>query len=160
MVTVRICVARDISTLRGETFYDIKITRVDNCGIGVAHRSGVVFLDFSLLNSDIRREFGYSEQAYAACKAEEIRRYQAAMEYQQQLATEAATQKPAANVPNVSSSSSSISTADYSSIGYSGRRYDRDYSTIRYGEVHVRGYFRKDGTYVRPHTRSYPHSRK
>jgi hypothetical protein len=28
------------------------------------------------------------------------------------------------------------------------------------GRVHVRGYYRKDGTYVRPHTRSYPRSRK
>lgn len=26
-----------------------------------------------------------------------------------------------------------------------------------YGPVHVRGYFRRDGTYVRPHTRRSPH---
>lgn len=26
------------------------------------------------------------------------------------------------------------------------------------GPVHVDGYFRKDGTYVRPHTRSLPHT--
>lgn len=33
------------------------------------------------------------------------------------------------------------------------------YSAPRSGRVSVRGYYRKDGTYVRPHTRSYPRRR-
>lgn len=31
------------------------------------------------------------------------------------------------------------------------------YSSYNSGDVHVRGYYRKDGTYVAPHTRSAPH---
>lgn len=31
------------------------------------------------------------------------------------------------------------------------------YSSYNSGDVHVRGYYRKDGTYVSPHTRSAPH---
>lgn len=34
------------------------------------------------------------------------------------------------------------------------------YSSYRGGDVHVRGYYRKDGTYVAPHTRSAPHRRR
>ncbi len=34
------------------------------------------------------------------------------------------------------------------------------YSSYSGGDVHVRGYYRKDGTYVAPHTRSAPHRRR
>lgn len=35
--------------------------------------------------------------------------------------------------------------------------YAPSYTPTGSGPVHVRGYFRRDGTYVRPHTRSRPH---
>ncbi len=34
------------------------------------------------------------------------------------------------------------------------RKYDNSYSSNNYGKVNVRGYYRKDGTYVRGHSRS------
>lgn len=34
------------------------------------------------------------------------------------------------------------------------------FSALSFSQVKVRGYYRKDGTYVRPHTRSYPGSSK
>jgi hypothetical protein len=60
--------------------------------------------------------------------------------------------------------SDSIATRDYSNVTF-GRS---DFATDRYsgrtygggGTVHVRGYTRKDGTYVRPHTRSAPRGRR
>ena len=47
----------------------------------------------------------------------------------------------------------STSGYSYSSSSYSG---SSGYSGTGGGSVYVRGYYRKDGTYVRPHTRSRP----
>jgi hypothetical protein len=157
--------ARDITTLKGETFYNVTITRVEKTGIGVTHRDGVVFLDFLMLPEDIRKEFGYSPEAYDAGQVALQQQQAAALEFQKRLATEAAVREAEqrANALTIESSNSSISTrdytmSDYSSRNYSGHRYTgRTYSG---GTVSVRGYFRKDGTYVRPHTRSAPSRHK
>ena len=38
-------------------------------------------------------------------------------------------------------------------------KYKKSSPTFQYKPVHVRGYYRKDGTYVRPHYRSRPRRR-
>lgn len=68
------------------------------------------------------------------------------LEKEFELAKQREAQKP--------SSSSSYSSP---SSNYSSSTYTPSYSSSK--TVHVRGYTRKDGTYVRPHTRSSPKRR-
>ena len=136
---VSLAIARDITTLTGQTYRAVTVTRVEATGIGISHDDGVTFLDFSLLPSEIRREFGYTVE-------EQQRRAQA----------ETTAVLLAAQPAIFTQQSSSIGTRDYTATNYASR----DYGTTRYtgrsynsGSVQVRGYTRKDGTYVRPHTR-------
>lgn len=59
-----------------------------------------------------------------------------------------------------------IETTDYPALNFLKPLYLRNsensnsnYSTGAGGSVHVKGYYRKDGTYVKPHTRSAPKKR-
>ncbi|CAM3484485.1 hypothetical protein [Flavobacterium chungbukense] len=62
--------------------------------------------------------------------------------------------------PTYSSSSSSSTTSNYTN-SQSYRSVQNSYKPKSYsnGTVQVKGYYRKDGTYVRPHTRSAPKRR-
>jgi hypothetical protein len=59
--------------------------------------------------------------------------------------------------PNLSNSASLRNYSSPRNDTYSSPDYSSDYDSSSYsgsgGTVHVRGYYRKDGTYVRPHTR-------
>jgi hypothetical protein len=59
--------------------------------------------------------------------------------------------------PSADSSINSYPSSDYSSPGYGS---GSSYSGYRPKTVHVRSYFRKDGTYVRSHYRSAPRRRR
>jgi hypothetical protein len=157
--------ARDITTLRGETFYDITVTRVEKTGIAVMHRKGVAFLDFSILSEELRREFGYSPEAYAAGQAQIQQQQIAAAELQRKLDAEAAARQEQQRLDTVAraeASRYSIANRDYSVSDYSTRTYGTNrYAYRSYGSdtVSVKGYVRKDGTYVQPHTRRAPSRR-
>jgi sRNA-binding protein len=166
IVSSSFALARDIKTLAGDVYYNVTITRVEKTGIGVMHRSGVAFLDFSILQDDIRKEFGYTPEGYAAGKLLLAQQEQATLELQRKQAAEAAARREeqerataaAANVP-----APTITNRNYSDINYSTRTYteprysDRAYSG---GTVYVHGYTTKNGTYVAPHTRSAPSRRR
>ncbi|TMX13324.1 hypothetical protein FGF01_03335 [Aeromonas salmonicida subsp. achromogenes] len=56
-----------------------------------------------------------------------------------------------------------VPPGSYSSAAYSwfGSGYSKSPCVTSYcGPVKVKGYYRKNGTYVRPHTRSYPRKRR
>jgi hypothetical protein len=164
-VSIGVAGAGDITTLKGETFYNVTITRIEKTGIGVMHRNGVVFLDFSILPEDIRREFGYTPEGYAAGQALIQQQQLAAAELQRRLDAEAAARREQQRLEALAkaeASRNSIATRDYTVTDYSARSYgisrypSRDY---RSDTVHVDGYFKKNGTYVQPHTRSAPSRR-
>ncbi len=48
------------------------------------------------------------------------------------------------------------SISNYSRSSYNSNRIPKYNSRSNSGTVHVKGYYRKDGTYVKPHTRSAP----
>lgn len=143
---VSVCVlARDITTLTGQIYRDVTVTRVEKTGIGILHRDGTAFLDFSILLSEIRKEFGYSETTYAAAKAAEAaqkQQLQLAIETQKRLAAEAKERQAeeqrriaemraeAARIATdrtalrpFSPPAISIGTRDYASRGYADRNY-------------------------------------
>lgn len=165
MASLALVVARDITTLKGDTYYNVTVTRVEKTGIAVMHRTGVAFLDFLILPEEVRREFGYSPEAYAAGQALLQQQALAAAELQRRLDAEAAARQEQQRIEALAKAEAarnSIATRDYTVTDYSARSYatsrysSRDYSS---GTVHVKGYLRKNGTYVQPHTRSAPHRR-
>jgi hypothetical protein len=170
--------ARDITTTTGVTYKQIAVTRVEKTGIAVSHRDGAAFLDFSILSESIRREFGYTETEYSAAQALAKEQENVSLERQRRIAAEqtakvadeerrkAEAQLKVAQFAaklaeqraqaEKAQAESSIATRDYTSNDYT----TRDYGGSRYtgsgysgGTVQVSGYYRKDGTYVRPHTR-------
>jgi hypothetical protein len=183
LATASLLLARDIKTLGDQTYRGVVVNRIEKTGIGITHQDGAAFLDFSILPPDIRKEFGYTETGYtAALAAQSAQREQQAMAANQQARIEAEAaalraeaQRIRAELSSVdlalarqrlenaatearaaSESQASIATRDYSATDYT----KRDYSAERYsgssntgGPIQVRGYYRKDGTYVRPHTR-------
>lgn len=160
---LRLAQAHDLTTLTGEVFHDIKITRIEKTGIGVMHRDGVVFLDFSVLRPETRQQLGYSEAAYSAGKIEEAELYR-----RMQIAVQAASEEQARQTaaqegtpePSVQASSG-FASESFSLPSYSTRNFRSDHSRESHGtEVFVHDYYRKNGTHVRSYTRSYPHSHK
>lgn len=59
---------------------------------------------------------------------------------------------------NPSYEQSKNTSSSYKSTNY--RKSNSEYSNSGNGTVNVKGYYRKDGTYVKPHTRSAPRSKK
>jgi hypothetical protein len=164
-IAVFVATARDLTTLEPRTYYSIAINRVEKTGISITHRDGVVFLDFSILPGEVRVEFGYDAAKYQAGLVEK-RQQEQAISIQQQAAAgsgELALQAPPTPTvsPSQASSDSSIVGRTYLSSPYPERNYSlpsystRSYSTVG-SPVQVKGYFRKNGTYVRPHTRRAP----
>ncbi len=176
--------ARDIKTVPGQIYRGVTVTRIEKTGIAITHRDGAAFLDFSILPPEIRKEFGYTEDAYSAAVALQQQQQAATAEYQRRVAAEssaraaeaqlraaearvqaltsaaqraqAAAEAARAAQAAVTERQASIAERDYTATDYT----QRDYGTTRYsstpppgGPIQVRGYFRKDGTYVRPHTR-------
>lgn len=161
----------EIITLDGTLYRDVTVTRIERTGIRVTHRDGLGFLDFGVLPKSIRDRYGYSELKYAAGKMAKLRQQKAytealrqsqaeeerrALEEAERQAAAKAFQDALIRATTPLPSQRSITDRDYASRDYSTRSYDapKYSSSIRSGgPVQVRGYFRKDGTYVRPHTR-------
>jgi hypothetical protein len=154
--------ARDLTTTTGETFHDIKVTRIEKTGIGIMHRDGVAFLDFLVLPPEVRREFGYAEAAYAQGRIEQGQREEALRLAAQAAAEEQARRTAeAAAAPQARTQYYTPTAADFSLPTYRGRSFAGDYSRQSQGsDVFVQGYYKSNGTYVHSHTRSYPHSHK
>jgi hypothetical protein len=135
-----------VLTLRnGKQYKSTKVKRVERLGITIQHADGLAFVDYSLIAPDLLTEFKFSKADYDSAKIEREKVSQELKE--RQLALISKTQKP-----------KGIAERD---IASNDQIINRDYSTPRYsapvntsGSVHVNGYYRKDGTYVRPHTRS------
>ncbi len=66
---------------------------------------------------------------------------------------------PVCRPPVLGEGNNNVATDDPSSSP-TGTTVSPSPSALTGGEVHVKGYYRKDGTYVRPHTRSAPGSKK
>ena len=175
--------ARDIRTLSGHLYRNVTVTRVEATGIRITHESGVALIDFKDLPAELRKEFGYSEAAYEAGLTESKerealaavqRRATEAAVAAQRLADQQAAQfrvnlaeQQRAALDAEAARAAASAAPSYADRGYADRDYQsRGYDTLRYaptrysssvssgGSVSVRGYTRKDGTYVRPHTRS------
>ena len=169
--------ARDIKTTTGETYRNITINRIEPTGISITHSTGVAFLECPILPEEIRREAGCSFEAYAAGKIARQEQDKAWAEYRARVEIEAAQRNAernkqiaaamdAAELRRIARETlaSPIATRDYASVSFESSSLAADrYSGRNYaptgGTVSVRGYMRKDGTYVRPHTRSAPRRR-
>lgn len=173
--------ARDIRTITGQTYRNVAVTRVDPTGIAVTHADGIAFLDFKTLPPEIQREFGYSDAAYLATQAAAQERAALVAIQQRATAAAAASQKLAdeqaksaaiaALALQQQKEQAAIDQRNYAARDYSARNYgERDYTNRDYtsgtstastssssgyggGTVQVKGYYRKDGTYVKGYTR-------
>ena len=154
--------APEITTLDGVTYYNITINQIEKTGIRVRHRDGVGFIDFLRLPFQLRRKYGYTEAAYAAGKAIQQQQKLAAEENQRRIAANIAAreakdqQRREQAQASFTQQPSSIATRDYGNNSYTSR----DYGADRYagngsagGTVSVKGYYRKNGTYVHSYTR-------
>lgn len=70
VMVAMIAQGRDIVTVPGDVYRKVTVTRVERTGIRITHNDGVAFLDFKILSPQLRKEFGYTEEAYAAAQAE------------------------------------------------------------------------------------------
>lgn len=173
-----LAVARDFRTITGQVYRNATVTRVDPTGIAVSHADGIAFLDFKTLPPEVQREFGFNETSYVATQSANREREALASIQQRATIAAAAAQRVAdeqaratataamiAAQQQQQAAAASIQQRDYASRDYSSRSYaSRDYSANRYvppepsasssgGTVSVRGYYRKDGTYVKGYTR-------
>jgi hypothetical protein len=159
---------RDITTKTGATYKNITINRIEAAGISVTHSTGVAFLECPVLPDDLQREVGCTAEGYAAGKIALEQRDKAVAEYLARIYAEVAERTAESNRQiaaaerrrsESNAATTSIVERDYSTVTFATPRLTGDrYSNRNYGggPVQVRGYTRKDGTYVRPHTRSAP----
>lgn len=93
-------IARDLTTVSGEVFKNITVTKIDATGVQISYADGVVFLDFKNLGEAEQKEFGFNPATYATgwlqkLEANKYRRQQQALAAQQAAArarTQAAQQ--------------------------------------------------------------------
>jgi hypothetical protein len=113
-------------TIGGIEYKRARIVKQNPAEATIYHSTGVATYPLEQLDPSIQRQFGYDSTA-----ADTYRRAQA--ESQRRIAQEKADASP---------QQTTQATADYN-----GQPYD-------YGRVYVRGYYRKNGTYVHSYTRS------
>ncbi|MGC4002736.1 MAG: hypothetical protein QM811_06230 [Pirellulales bacterium] len=136
---------RELTLRSGKIYKSVNVKRKEPLGVTIQYEDGITFIDYSQLAPEILPEFGFSKDLYDLAKSE--REKAAKDNHERQLA-----------LLLKSAPSKGIQERDYSqsspivSRDYSGERYQGKINTS--GPVHVKGYTRKDGTYVRPHTRS------
>jgi hypothetical protein len=162
----------ELVTLEGTVYRDVTVTRIERTGIRITHRDGLGFVDFNSLPASVRDRFGYTAARYAAGKVAKQRQQQISQTAQRQAEVQAAAnhakelearqaasnayQQALLRASQVPAASPTIADRNYADTDYSSRGYETNrYARPSYsgGSVQVRGYFRKDGTYVRPHTR-------
>ena len=157
----------DIRTLDGKIYINARITRTDAIGVNILHSKGACYVPFTNLAESVRTAYHYDPVAASALEeARNAALLKSRLDEQRQR--DAKSIKPASKqavpiVKNAKPSTEYIApttkqkpvseSRDYTVVDYSSRNYNsgRNYSSDR---VYVRGYYRKNGTYVRPHTRS------
>jgi hypothetical protein len=137
----------------GQTFSNAVVVRVVD-GAYLIWQSGMSggTVKLSELPENVRSRFGYDgTKASATYAANEQKQKDEAQ------ARSLATQSAQANA-QAQAATAALQT-DYSSYGSSQSSYTPSRTSSSGGSVYVRGYTRKDGTYVAPYTRSAPHRR-
>jgi len=152
-----------ITTLDGRAYHDAQIEERDAAGIHITHSAGACYLLYSNLPKSIRDANNYDPEAAAEFIAQQKaeKKPQAAKtrpiaikRQKEEQAQEDVTKRTStlvkeplqAPTPNSTESERTTGERDYASVNYSSRSYST-------GRVYVKAYHRKDGTYVRAHTR-------
>lgn len=134
----------DVVTSSGETISNATVVRVvDNAYLIWRKDGGGGKARLSDLPTSVQKRFGYDDsRASSVYAADEAKKKAQDQAYAQAAQAAAATQSQ-------TSRQSSSMNSGYFGGGYS----DSSYVPSSSGRVYVSGYYRKDGTYVRPHTR-------
>jgi len=152
----------NITTLDGHTYINVNVRRTDPIGIFILHSAGGCYIAFTNLPETVRDAYHYNP----AVAAEHVAVQQAAFVERQLVAQKQSDSEKARRaitctkqiVKKEKSSAMQSVEAESHLTPTSCRQHEYttvDYSTRSYssGRVYVRGYTRKDGTYVRPYTR-------
>lgn len=162
--------AKDLKTLDGRTYRNVRLSSKSPAGVQIMHSSGACYVPYSNMFTNDQREYGYDAAAASAFvlrQEEERKRREEAkalvpLDLSAILPQKTSPRPVALAQPRMESvaasplveekPSPSRYSSDYSGKPYSGSKYaNKSYSGG--GSVQVGGYYRKDGTYVRPHTR-------
>ena len=147
-----VSLADDFKTINGKEYKNVTVSRQEPDGIFVTNaKAGVmVKLYFAELPKEVQERFGYKPE-----KAVAYQSAQQAASDQAQAAFDQAQKETSRQKSEVARQQTETVTR---SGGGSGQNRGGG------GSVHVSGYYRKDGTYVHPHSRAAPgtasHSRK
>ena len=140
-----VSLADDFKTTNGKEYKNVTVSRQEPDGIFVTNaKAGVmVKLYFAELPKEVQERFGYKPEKAVA--------YQSA----QQAASDQAQKE-------TSRQKSEVARQQTETVTRSGGGSEQNRGGG--GSVHVSGYYRKDGTYVHPHSRAAPgtasHSRR
>jgi hypothetical protein len=140
--------ANDITTTKGEIFKNVKVAAVERDGLLLTSDYGIFRVRFDVLTPDIQRRYGYVAPPQAPALPA------TAVAAQAQTTTSPAPAAPKA--PAVYQNSPAPQTYNVARVAENGSYYGQP---NQYGvpkTVAVKGYYRKDGTYVRGHYRSAP----
>ena len=147
-----VSLADDFKTTNGKEYKNVTVSRQEADGIFVTNaKAGVmVKLYFAELPKEVQERFGYKPE-----KAVAYQSAQQAASDQAQAAFDQAQKETSRQKSEVARQQTETVTR---SGGGSGQNRGGG------GSVHVSGYYRKDGTYVHPHSRAAPgtasHSRR
>jgi hypothetical protein len=147
-----VSLADDFKTTNGKEYKNVTVSRQEPDGIFVTNaKAGVmVKLYFAELPKEVQERFGYKPE-----KAVAYQSAQQAASDQAQAAFDQAQKETSRQKSEVARQQTETVTR---SGGGSGQNRGGG------GSVHVSGYYRKDGTYVHPHSRAAPgtasHSRR
>jgi hypothetical protein len=140
-----VSLADDFKTTNGKEYKNVTVTQQEPDGIFVKNaKAGLMLkLYFAELPKEVQERFGYNPEKAVA--------YQAA-------------QRAASDQAQKDSSRQKSEVARQQTETVTGSGDGSGQKRSGGGSVHVNGYYRKDGTYVHPHTRAAPgtasHSRK
>jgi hypothetical protein len=143
-----VSLADDFKTTNGKEFKNVTVSRQELDGIIIANaKAGVmVKLYFAELPKEVQERFGYKPEKAVAYQSAQQAAFDQAQVASDQAQKDSSRQK--SEVPRQQTET------------VTGSGHNRGSG----GSVHVSGYYRKDGTYVHPHTRAAPgaatHSRK
>jgi hypothetical protein len=147
-----VSLADEFKTTNGKEYKNVTVSRQEPDGIFVTNaKAGVmVKLYFAELPKEVQERFGYKPEKAVAYQSAQLAAFDQAQVASDQAQKDSSRQK--SEVPRQQTETVT------GSGGGSGQNRGSG------GSVHVSGYYRKDGTYVHPHTRAAPgaasHSRK
>lgn len=171
LLCLQVASAKDLKTLDGATYRNMRLSSKTPAGVNITHATGACYIPFSNMSTNDQCAYGYDSVAASTflVSQEENRKRQeeatatvpfdlsAIPAVRLPSRTPAIVEPQAEAVPPPVRVEGPVGTpsrysSDYSSKSYSGSKYaNKSYGGG--GRTHVSGYYRKDGTYVRPHTR-------